>query len=62
MPGRSTQSRPLTYVGILIAVVAVVGTLALGWEWGGDDPMPMVIGASVALIAGGWTVYSKLET
>lgn len=62
MPGRSTQSRPLTYVGVLIAAVALVGTLLLGWQWGGDDPIPTVIGAGVALIAVGWTVYSKLDT
>lgn len=61
MCARSTQSRPLTILAILVAIVAVVGTVALGWEWGNtDDPVPMAIGVGVALVAVGWTLYSTL--
>lgn len=59
MAGRSIESRPLFYVAILVAILAVVGTVAFGWEWGGDDPVPTVIGVGVALLAIGWTLYSK---
>jgi len=59
MPGKSTGSKPLTYVGVGIALLAVGGTLALGWEWGGAEPMPMAIGVGTALLAIGWTLYSR---
>lgn len=61
MPGRSSQSRSLQIIGALVAVVAVVGTVALGWEWGeADDVVPIAIGAGAAVLAVGWTIYTRL--
>jgi biopolymer transport protein ExbB/TolQ len=40
-----------TVVGILVALVAVVGTQFLGWEWGGGQLLPTVIGVAVAGLA-----------
>jgi len=61
VPGRSSQPPALRYVGVAVAVVAVVGSVALGWEFGGtDDPVPLVLGAAFALVAVGWTVYRRV--
>jgi biopolymer transport protein ExbB/TolQ len=40
-----------TVVGILVALVAVVGSQFLGWEWGGGQLVPTIIGVAVAVIA-----------
>ena len=57
MPGKPSQSRPLQYVGALVAAVAVVGTVAFGWEFGGTDPVPVALGVAVAAVAVGATAY-----
>jgi hypothetical protein len=58
VPGRSSQSTALRYVGGTVALVAIVGSVALGWEFGGtDDPVPLVLGAAFAVVAVGWTAY-----
>ena len=60
MPGRSSQSTALRYVGVAVALVAVVGSVLLGWEFGGtDDPVSLVLGAACAAVAVGWTVYRR---
>lgn len=46
-----TDSSILTAVGVVVAVVAVVGAQFLGWEWGGGQPGPTLIGLAVATIA-----------
>lgn len=52
MAGRfDTQSSLLTAFGVLIALVAIVGTQFLGWEWGSGQLAPTVIGVLVAGIA-----------
>jgi biopolymer transport protein ExbB/TolQ len=45
------QSTLLTTVGLLVAVVAIVGTQFLGWEWGSGGLAPTTIGVIVAGIA-----------
>lgn len=50
-PGRSDQSPLVVAFAILVAVVAVVGTQFLGWEWGSDQVVPTVVGVLVAAIA-----------
>ncbi|MEF8791746.1 MAG: hypothetical protein V5A61_16585 [Haloarculaceae archaeon] len=41
-----------------VALVAVVGSVLLGWEFGGtDDPVPLALGAGFAVVAAGLTVY-----
>jgi hypothetical protein len=61
VPGRSSASTSLRYVGAVVALVAVVGSVALGWEFGGtDDPVPVVLGAACVVAAVGWTVYRRV--
>ncbi|MFC6939865.1 multidrug transporter [Salinirubellus sp. GCM10025818] len=60
MPGRSSQSSPLQYVGVAVALVAVVGSVALGWEFGGTgDTTPLVLGGTCAVVAVGWALYRQ---
>ncbi|MFC4408180.1 multidrug transporter [Haloarchaeobius iranensis] len=40
-----------TALGVLVAVVAIVGTQFLGWEWGSGQTVPTVIGVAVAVFA-----------
>ncbi|MFB6074442.1 MAG: multidrug transporter [Haloarculaceae archaeon] len=51
MPGRASNSRPLQYVGLAVFAIAVVGTVALGWDFGERDTVPLVLGALVAGLA-----------
>lgn len=61
MPGRSSNSRPLQFVGALIALVAVVGYVAFDWQFGGStEPTPFAIGAVVAAVAVAATAYRVL--
>ena len=50
-PNERNQSTLLTAVGLLVAVVAIVGTQLLGWEWGSGKVVPTTIGVVVAGIA-----------
>ena len=45
------QSPLLTAAGVLVALVAIVGTQFLGWEWGSGGFVPTTIGVIVAGIA-----------
>ena len=45
------QSSVITAFGILIAIVAIVGTQFFGWEWGSGQLIPTIIGVVVAGIA-----------
>lgn len=38
-------------LGLLVAVVAVVGTQFLGWEWGSGQLLPTIIGVAAAGVA-----------
>lgn len=49
--GSRDQSPLLTAFAVLVAVVAVVGTQVLGWEWGSGQLLPTIIGVVVAGIA-----------
>ncbi|NHX35979.1 MULTISPECIES: multidrug transporter [Halolamina] len=52
MPGRSSTAPGLWLLGLVVAVVALVGTTQLGWEFGGfDDPVPIAIGVACAVLA-----------
>lgn len=61
MPGRTSQSRLLQYVGVAAALVAVVGFVVFGWRFGGesDGATPLVVGAVCAAVALGWTIYRR---
>lgn len=45
------QSSVITTFGILIAIVAIVGTQLFGWEWGSGQLIPTIIGVVIAGIA-----------
>jgi len=53
----------LTILGVVVALVAVVGTSFLGWEWGAsfaEQPVPFVIGACAVIVALGYTLSQRL--
>ncbi|MDB2223750.1 multidrug transporter [Halorubrum ezzemoulense] len=47
----SDQSSVVSAFGLLIALVAVVGTRFLGWEWGSGRLVPTLVGVAVAGVA-----------
>ena len=53
--GGRSSSTTVTVIGVLVAVVAIVGTQVLGWEWGDGQLVPTLIGvvaAGVAIVVG----------
>lgn len=57
MPGRSTDSDALQYVGLLAAVVAVVGYIAFDWRFSSaDGPLPVAIAVVCVVVAVGYTL------
>jgi hypothetical protein len=62
MPGRASGSTSLRYVGVAVALVALIGWLALGWEFGGDEFAPAVVGAVAAAVAVGLALYRRFGT
>ncbi|MDB2259594.1 multidrug transporter [Halorubrum sp. SD690R] len=47
----SDQSSVVSAFGLLVALVAVVGTRFLGWEWGSGRLVPTLVGVAVAGVA-----------
>ncbi|SFR37824.1 MULTISPECIES: multidrug transporter [Halorubrum] len=47
----SDQSPLVSAFGLLVALVAVVGTRVLGWEWGSGRLVPTLVGVAVAGVA-----------
>ena len=47
----SSQSSLVSAFGLLVALVAVVGTRFLGWEWGSGGVVPALVGVAVAVVA-----------
>lgn len=61
MPGRPSQSKPLQYIGVLVAIIALVGYVVFGWRFGeADGVLPLAIGIVCVIIAVGWTLYQRL--
>ncbi|ELZ04031.1 hypothetical protein [Natrialba asiatica] len=54
-----TRSDLITTLGVLVALIAVVGTQVLGWEWGSTELVPTVIGVAAAVIAVSYAVYRR---
>lgn len=51
MPGPGSGSTAGTIVGALVAAIAVIGSVFLGWDYGGfDDPVAVVIGVAVVAL------------
>jgi len=46
-----TSSPAITAIGIVVALVAIIGTQYLGWEWSSGQLVPMLIGVAAAVIA-----------
>lgn len=44
------SSPAITAIGIVFALIAVVGTQFLGWEWGSGQFVPIVIGVVAAVV------------
>ncbi len=62
MPGSPSNSRPLQTVGVIAALIGVVGFTVFGWRWGETSSLtPTVIGAAFAAIAVAWTVYAQFR-
>lgn len=52
MPGRRSRSGPLALLGILAAVVGVVGFVVFGWRFGeATGPLPLALGVLFAAVA-----------
>ena len=49
--GYRDQSSLVTAFGLIIAIVAVVGSQVFGWEWGSGQLVPTMIGIAVAGVA-----------
>ncbi|WP_323172071.1 multidrug transporter [Natrialba sp. PRR66] len=54
-----TRSDLITTLGVLVALVAVVGTQVLGWEWGSTELVPTVLGVAAAVVAISYAVYRR---
>ncbi|GAB3667161.1 multidrug transporter [Halopiger thermotolerans] len=50
----------VTAIGLAVAIVAIVGTQFLGWEWGDGRLVPTVIGVVAAAIAVAVVVSRRL--
>lgn len=60
MPGRSSQSKPLQYVGALVALIAIVGYVVFDWRFGETNEIaPFGIGIVCVILAVGWTLYQR---
>jgi cobalamin biosynthesis protein CobD/CbiB len=58
MPGGGRSDLPaVRIIGAIVALIAVVGCLVLGWSWGSSDAIPTTIGAIVAVSIIGWSFY-----
>jgi hypothetical protein len=63
MPGRSSQAKPLRYIGIAVALLAIVGYTVFGWRFGETGgTIPFAVGAAVATFAVGWTLSQRLSS
>jgi hypothetical protein len=61
--GRNASSTAMTVLGALVALIAIIGTTFLGWEWGAsfaEQPIPSVLGACTAVVAIAVTLQRRL--
>ncbi|MFC7199709.1 hypothetical protein [Halospeciosus flavus] len=60
MSGRS-QSKLLQSLGVIAALVGLVGYVVFGWRFGeGGGVVPNALGVAFALVAVVWTMYRRL--
>jgi cobalamin biosynthesis protein CobD/CbiB len=64
MPGGGhSESAAVRTIGAIVALIAVVGYLILGWSFSGSDTtVPTVIGVILAASAIGWTLYNRVSS
>lgn len=48
--GYRDQSSLVAAFGLLVAIVAIVGTQYFDWEWGSEQLVPTVVGVVVAVV------------
>jgi hypothetical protein len=61
MPGKRSSSNAMQYLGALIAGIAVLGYVVFDWNFGdANGVVPFAMGASVAILAIGLTLYQRL--
>jgi hypothetical protein len=63
MPGAGkSDSRALQVVGFVVAAIAVVGTVALDWDFGGldDGVLPLAIALVAVVVAVSATIYTRV--
>lgn len=62
MPGAGRSESPaVSAIGALIGLIAVVGYLIYDWSFSGfESSIPTALGTIVAVVAIGWTVYSRV--
>ena len=49
--GYRNQSSVIAGFGFIIAIVAIIGTQFMGWEWGDGQLVTLIIGVIIAGIA-----------
>jgi hypothetical protein len=61
MFGRRSDSRALQVVGVAVAAIAVVGSVAFGWDFSGFDDgiVPVALGVGALVLAVGATLYRR---
>jgi|APHM01.1.fsa_nt_gi hypothetical protein len=61
MPGKRSSSNSMQYLGAVVAGIAVLGYVVFDWSFGdANGIVPFAIGASVAILAIGITLYKRL--
>ncbi|WP_248898182.1 multidrug transporter [Haloplanus halobius] len=50
-PGYGEQPSWVTALGLIVALIAIVGTQFLDWQWGSGQLVPTIVGVAVAGIA-----------
>jgi hypothetical protein len=63
MPGAGRSESPaVSAIGALVGLIAVVGYLISGWSFSGSESsIPTALGITVAVVAIGWTLYSRVD-
>lgn len=60
-PGQRSQSKPLQYIGALVALIAFVGYVVFDWRFGETNGIiPLAIALICVIIVVGWELYQRL--
>lgn len=50
-----------TVVGIVVVVVAIIGSVFFGWSWNNPDSFVVILIGAGAAVAAGWVTLQKLR-